>query len=363
MTTIQLIREELKKQGLDGLVINGEWNRRYVTGFTGSHGLVLITQETAEMIVDYRYYEQAAQQTGLPVILHAEHTGHKQKIFDEAAREITKHGLKRVGFEQQHLSYGNYEWLKGGVTAELVPTFDLVENIRMTKRPDELEKMRIASKITDDAFTHILGYIRPGQKEQEVADELVRFIESRGGHAIGFYPIVASGIRSSLPHGRASDKIIEKGEMITIDFGANYDGYWADISRTVSIGEPDAQMREIQEVVYRSFMDCFRNIRPGIKDSDVDALMRKALIESGYNDRSGTGTGHGIGLEVHEKPLFSVDTEKTLEPGMVITIEPGIYLPGIGGARVEDVLLVTEEGCETLTPSTKELVVIEVVEA
>ncbi|MET3576854.1 Xaa-Pro peptidase family protein [Bhargavaea ullalensis] len=355
----ETIRTEMDRLGLDGMIITGEWNRRYVSGFTGSNGVVLVTRDKAEFITDYRYFEQAGEQTGLEVVLHAEHTGHKQKIYDEVAREIEKHGLKRVGFEQQHVSVGNFDRLKGQTGAELVPTYDLIENIRMIKTPEEIEKLRVASKITDEAFEHILGFIRPGQKETDVADELVRFIKEQGGHSVGFYPIVASGVRSSMPHGRASDKVIEDGDMITIDFGANYEGYWSDISRVVAVGQPDEKMLEIQDVVLRSFMNCRSQIKPGMTDTEVDAKMREVLIESGYNERSGTGTGHGIGLEVHEKPLFSVDTEKVLQPGMVITIEPGIYLPGVGGARVEDVLLITEDGCEVLTPSTKELVILE----
>ncbi|WP_040226995.1 M24 family metallopeptidase [Bhargavaea cecembensis] len=360
MSHYDTIRTEMERLGLDGFMITGEWNRRYVSGFTGSNGAVLITRDHAEFITDYRYFEQAGQQTGLEVVLHAEHTGHKQKIYDEVTREVEKHGLRRVGFEQQHVSFGNYERLKGQTDAELVPTYDLIENIRMIKTPEEIEKLRIASRITDDAYEHILGFIRPGQKETDVADELVRFIKEQGGHSVGFYPIVASGIRSSMPHGRASDKMIGQGEMITIDFGANFEGYWSDISRTVSVGEPSSEMLEIQDVVLRSFLNCRSQIKPGMTDSEVDEKMREVLIESGFNERSGTGTGHGIGLEVHEKPLFSVDSEKVLQPNMVITIEPGIYLPGVGGARVEDVLLITEDGCEVLTPSTKELVVLDV---
>lgn len=170
--------------------------------------------------------------------------------------------------------------------------------------------------------------------------------------------MVVSGSRSSMPHGRASDKIIEKGDMITIDFGAKYQGYWADISRVVSIGEPAPKLRKLHETVLDSFENCVAKLRPGLSDQEVDYLMRENIIKQGYNEQSGTGTGHGIGLEVHEVPLFSVLKDKVLEENMVITVEPGIYLKGLAGARVEDVILITENGREVLTPSTKELVIL-----
>ncbi|WP_342513576.1 Xaa-Pro peptidase family protein [Sporosarcina sp. FSL K6-1522] len=358
MDRITKLRNRFDELKIDGLMINGDWNRRYISGFTGSNGVVLITKDDARFITDYRYFEQATNQTNMDVVLHAEHTGHKHKIYDEVAKQVNELGIKQLGFEQQHLNFGNYTKLKGLVNAELVPTYDAVENLRMVKSPEEIENIRISSKITDDAFVHVVDIIRPGLTELEVAGELESFIKKNGGMTSTFSPIVASGARASLPHGRASDKVLEKGDMITIDFGTNYNGYWSDISRVVSLGEPREELKEIQQVVLRSFTNCANHLKAGLTDQEVDKYMRDVLIETGYNQYSGTGTGHGIGLEVHEKPLFSVDSEKILLPGMVITIEPGIYLKGIGGARIEDMLLITEEGCEVLSPSTKELLIL-----
>ena len=358
MNRLVKLQQQFDELSIDGLMINGDWNRRYVTGFTGSNGIVLITKNDVTLITDYRYFEQAKSQTGLSVVLHAEHTGHKHKIYDEAAKQIKKMGIKRLGFEQQHLSFGNYAKLDGLIDCEMIPTYDVVENLRMVKSLEEIENIRTSSKITDDAFVHILDFIRPGLTELKVAGELESFIKKNGGITSTFSPIVASGKRASVPHGRASDKVIEKGDMITIDFGTNYNGYWSDISRVVAMGEPNEKMMEVQQVVLRAFTNCATNLKSGLTDREVDKYMRDVLIEADYNQFSGTGTGHGIGLEVHEKPLFSVDSEKILLPGMVITIEPGIYLPEIGGARIEDMLLVTEEGCEVLSPSSKELVIL-----
>ncbi|WP_339164639.1 Xaa-Pro peptidase family protein [Siminovitchia sp. FSL W7-1587] len=358
MERIVQLRNRFDELDMDGFMITGEWNRRYVSGFTGSNGLILITKDEAILITDYRYFEQAKKQTELDIVLHKEHTGHKHKIYDEATKQIKRLGVERLGFEQQHLNFGNYARLKEQLHMELVPTYDMVEDLRMVKNDDELENIRISSRITNEAFLHVLEIIRPGLTEMEVAAELESFIKQNGGSASTFTPIVASGKRSSLPHGRASDKVIEKGDMITIDFGTNYNGYWSDISRVVAIGDPGQKMKEIHQVVLESFQNCLNHLKAGMTDQEVDKYMREILIASGYNKYSGTGTGHGIGLEVHEKPLFSVDLEKTLQPGMVVTIEPGIYLEDIGGARVEDMLLITENGCEVLSPSTKELIII-----
>lgn len=359
MTKINELIKNFDIQRIDAVMITGLMNIRYLSGFTGSNAVILLTKEEKILVTDYRYFEQAEEQTDFEVVLHSGHTGHKGKILEEVANQVNKRRISRLGIEERHLSIGFYEWFKELSQVELVSTYDFVEDVRMIKTPEEIQKIRKACEITDQAYIHITRLIRPGMTELEVADELGSFIKSKGGTSAGFPPIVASGIRSSLPHGRATDKIIEKNEMITIDFGAGYDGYWADISRTVSMGEPHEKMKEIQKVVLTSFENCVNSIKPGMSDKEVDFLMREYLIENGYNEQSGTGSGHGIGLEVHEKPLFSIQEDKVLKEGMVVCVEPGIYLRGIGGARVEDVLLITEKGCEVLTPSSKELLIIE----
>src|SRR5699024_8959552 len=297
MNSIEKLRMELESYNIDGLMITGLWNIRYLSGFTGSNCVLLITKDDKLLVTDYRYFEQAGQQTDFEIVLHAGHTGHKGKIFEEVANQIRIRNLKRIGFEETHISFGFHRNLAGMVDSDLIPTFDIVEKIRMIKSSSEIKKIREASRITDEAYVHITKFIKAGMRELDVAEELGRFIKEQGGDSVGFPPIVASGIRSSLAHGRATDKIIEQGEMITIELSVYYEGYWSEISRTVSIGEPSEKMKEIQEVVLKSFNHCFENIKPGMQDTEVDALMRKNLIDSGYNELSGTGTGHGIGLE------------------------------------------------------------------
>ena len=235
MIRLEKLRKQMDELQIDGMMVNGDWNRRYISGFTGSNGVVLITENDARLITDYRYFEQATKQTDMAVVLHAEHTGHKHKIYDEVAKQMKDMGIKRLGFERQHLSFGNHAKLEGLTDEELIPTYDLVENLRMVKSPEEIENIRISSEITDNAFVHVLSIIRPGLTELEVASEIERFIKRNGGITSTFSPIVASGSRASLPHGRASDKVLDKGDMITIDFGTNYNGYWSDISRVVSL--------------------------------------------------------------------------------------------------------------------------------
>jgi Xaa-Pro aminopeptidase len=356
---IRRLRETFQELGVDGMMIIHPWNRLYLSGFTGSNGVILISETEAKLITDYRYIEQAQNQTeNFEIILHKGHTGHKGKIFEEVAVQINEMKIRNLGFEQEHLSYGLFSKNKPLLSAELIPTSEVVEKLRMIKSEDEIKKLRVAAEITDNAYLHILNYIKSGISELDVAEELKSFIKKHGCTTTSFSPIVASGYRAALPHGRASDKIIEKGDMITIDFGANYQGYWADISRVIAVGEPASELRKIHDVVLTSFENCVAGLRPGLTDQEVDLLMRENIIKYGYNECSGTGTGHGIGLEVHEAPLFSVVKDKILEANMVITVEPGIYLKGLGGARVEDVILINENGCEILTPSTKELVIL-----
>ncbi|MHC0551894.1 M24 family metallopeptidase [Salinicoccus sp. CNSTN-B1] len=232
MSRIDKLIEEFDNFGIEAVMISGLWNIRYLSGFTGSNGVLIITRNEKLLVTDYRYFEQAKQQTDFEVILHAGHTGHKGKIYEAVARQLNERNIKKMGFEERHISFGLHKWLDEMFDGELVPSYDIVENIRMIKSPDELDKIREACRITDEAYLHITNFIKVGMTELEVAGELEDFMKKENGYAAGFPPIVASGSRSSLPHGRATGKKIEKGEMITIDFGACYDGYWADISRS-----------------------------------------------------------------------------------------------------------------------------------
>ncbi|VDH00151.1 Xaa-Pro dipeptidase [Lysinibacillus sphaericus] len=347
------LRELLVEKELDALFVTSGYNRRYMTGFTGTAGVAIISNDDAVFITDFRYMEQAADQ-----IKDFRIVQHEKTIIEEVAQQVEQMKVKRLGFEKEDLTFGMYELYKSKVAAELVPTAGLVEKLRIIKTPGELEVLKQAAKIADDAFTHICGFIKAGMTELEVANELEFFMRKQGATSSSFDTIVASGIRGALPHGVATDKKIETGELVTLDYGALYNGYISDITRTVAVGEPSEKMREIYEITLTAQKLAVEGIKPGMTGIQADAIARDYIASKGYGEAFGHSTGHGIGLEVHEAPGLSFRSETVLEPNMTVTAEPGIYLPGIGGVRIEDDLVITENGCERLTHCTKELQIL-----
>lgn len=347
------LRDLLTENKLDALLITNGYNRRYMTNFTGTAGVAVVSKEDAVFITDFRYMEQAAEQVKDFRIVQ-----HEKTIIEEVANQLASMNVKVLGFEKEDLTYGMYDLYKSAITAELVPTAGIVEKLRVVKTPEELVILRQAAKIADDAFTHICGFIKPGMTELEVANELEFFMRKQGATSSSFDTIVASGVRGALPHGVASDKKIQSGELVTMDYGALYNGYISDITRTVAVGEPTDQMREIYEITLAAQKLAVEGFKPGMTGKEADAIARDYITEKGYGEAFGHSTGHGIGLEVHELPGLSFRSSLVLEPNMTVTAEPGIYLPGVGGVRIEDDLVITENGCERLTHSTKELQIL-----
>ncbi|MGN7410005.1 M24 family metallopeptidase [Sporosarcina sp. SAFN-010] len=353
MMKLTKLRELLVEKELDALFVTSGYNRQYMTGFTGTAGVAIISNDDAVFITDFRYMEQAADQ-----IKDFRIVQHEKTIIEEVAQQVEQMKVQRLGFEKEDLTFGMYELYKSKVTAELIPTAGLVEKLRIIKTPEELEVLKQAAKIADDAFTHICGFIKAGMTELEVANELEFFMRKQGATSSSFDTIVASGIRGALPHGVATDKKIETGELVTLDYGALYNGYISDITRTVAVGEPSEKMREIYEITLAAQKLAVEGIKPGMTGIQADAIARDYIASKGYGEAFGHSTGHGIGLEVHEAPGLSFRSETVLEPNMTVTAEPGIYLPGIGGVRIEDDLVITENGCERLTHCTKELQIL-----
>ncbi len=353
MEKLDRIRESFEENGIDGLLITSGKNRRYTTGFTGTAGIVLISRSDAKFITDFRYMDQAKEQAkGFDIV---QHTG---PITEEAARQAKAMGIKKLGFEQNDLTYGLYRTYEKQVEGELIPISGIVEKIRLIKTEPEIKILKEATEIADAAFEHILGFIEPGKTELEVSNELEFFMRKKGADSSSFDIIVASGYRSALPHGVASDKVIEKGDLVTLDFGAYYKGYCSDITRTVAVGEPGEELKKIYDIVLEAQIRGMKGLKPGITGKQADALTRDYITEKGYGDYFGHSTGHGIGLDVHEGPGLSVKSDTVLEPGMVVTVEPGIYISGLGGVRIEDDALITENGNESLSHSTKELIIL-----
>lgn len=271
---------------------------------------------------------------------------------------MKKLGIKKLGFEQDHVTYSSHKAFNEAVQAELVPVSGLLEKIRLIKTDAEIKILKVAADIADAAYKHILEFIRPGISELDVSNELEFFMRKAGATSSSFDIIVASGKRSALPHGVATDKIIEKGDFVTLDYGAYYNGYVSDITRTLAVGEPEAKLKEIYEIVYEAQRLGMEGIKPGMTGKEADALTRDYISEKGYGEYFGHSTGHGIGLEVHEGPALSYKSDTKLEPGMIVTVEPGIYIPELGGVRIEDDTIITKDGNETLTHSTKELIIL-----
>lgn len=353
MDKIEKLRAAMEVQDLEAMLITSTYNRRYMSNFTGTSGVVLITLKEAYFITDFRYVEQAAAQcTGYTIIQQ------QRSIPEETAKLVQEQGIKKLGFEPEHMTYAAYQEYCAAVGAELVPVSGVIEKLRLIKNASEIKILKEAAEIADAAFTHILQFIQPGKTELEVANELEFFMRKAGATSSSFDIIVASGVRSALPHGVATDKLIETGDMVTLDFGALYQGYVSDITRTIAVGEPDEKLKEIYYIVLEAQLRGCAGFKAGISGKEADAITRDYITEKGFGGYYGHSAGHGIGLEVHEGPAVSFRSDTVLEPGMVVTCEPGIYIPGLGGVRIEDDLLITKDGNERLTHSAKELIIL-----
>ncbi|WP_153722359.1 M24 family metallopeptidase [Sporosarcina cascadiensis] len=350
---IEKLRQLLEEQQVDALLITSPYNRRYMTHFTGSAGAVIISRNDAVFITDFRYMDQANEQVhGFRIV---QHTG---TMIQEVANQVKEMKIRTLGFEKEHMSYSQFEMYKEHTEAELVPSAGLVEKLRLIKTPDEIETLKQAAAIADAAFVYICSVIKAGKTELEISNELEFFMRRQGATSSSFDIIVASGERGALPHGVASAKVIEDGDFVTMDYGALYNGYISDITRTVAVGQPSAKLAEIYDVTLKAQELAVENIKPGMTGIEADRIARDYIKSKGYGEAFGHSTGHGIGMEVHEAPALSFRSETVLVPNMAVTVEPGIYLPGIGGVRIEDDLLITETGNERLTKSTKELLIL-----
>lgn len=341
------------ERGLDAALITKLANVRYLTGFSGSHGAVLLTAGETVLGTDSRYELQAAEEAP-DVELFAE-----RKTITALAERAAKKGSGRVGFEAHDVSVELLDRMQNAAPgAEFVSLERVVEQSRQVKDDGELELMRSACAISDRAFRHVLSAIEPGVTEREVARALEeRFVEY-GADGPGFETIVASGPAGAEPHHRPTDRRLSRGDFVTMDFGARYRGYHADMTRTVVVGEATEWQRELYDVVAEAQRAGREALIPGRELVDVYETARSVIRDAGHDEHFRHGLGHGIGLEVHEQPFIGHEATGTLSAGVPVTIEPGVYLPGQGGVRIEDTLVVRPEGPELLTTSTKELLVL-----
>ncbi|MEH7526707.1 Xaa-Pro peptidase family protein [Bacillus sp. JJ1503] len=350
---VSKLRNSLEDLQLDAAVILSVENRIYFSQFTGSSGALIITKDETYLLTDYRYSEQATKQAKEYEVIR--HTG---TLIDSLGKHLKAKNINRIGIEGS-MAFSHFRDLEKNTS---IGTFDILDQAIMSIRKikDEYEVSCIHKGITlcDMAFNHIINYIQPGMSEKEIGLELEYFMKKNGADQIKSNHIIASGERSSLPHGVASSRIVNEGEFVKMDIGAIIEGYYSDFTRTVVIGEPTVQQREIYQVVFDALEASLRQIGPGKTAAEIDEVGRSVIRNAGYNEYSGNSLGHSLGLNIHESPFLRVNDHTPLEPGMVITVEPGIYIPGWGGVRIEDLVVIRENGHNNLTTATKELQII-----
>ncbi len=345
------LRAAMQRSGVDALWVSRPENIRYLSGFaSGEDAKLLALPDAATLYTDARYTVQAEEQSRSPA-----HIARPPATLEHAASTVA--GL-RVGFEADHLTVSGLEslrqhWQTGERPATLVSTQGLVEGLRLIKTPDEVAEIRAAQRIADAAFAAVRPSIVPGVREDHIAAQLEAFMRGLGATS-AFDITVASGPRGAMPHGTASERVIGDDELVTVDFGATVNGYHSDMTRTVATGNPSEELRRLYRAVLEAEAAAVKAIRPGAKCSDLDRLARDVLTQHGLGEYFAHSLGHGVGLAVHEGPGLRAASSEVLEAGMVVTAEPGVYLPGVGGVRIEDLVLVTQDGYEVLSRSPKE---------
>jgi Xaa-Pro aminopeptidase len=338
------LRARLAEAGTDAVLLTRPQNIAYVSGFVGSAGAAVVTAAAAYLVVDFRYVGQAAVQA--PRFQRVRATG---PLLEAAGALLVQLSARRIGVEAEALPVGAHRRLEAAVApAEVVPVEGL-DRIRWLKDADEIACLRRAAAIADEAFASVLPLIRPGAAERDIAVELEYRLRRGGSERLPFDLIVASGPRSALPHGVASERVIGRGEFVTIDFGAVVGGYHSDCTRTVVTAPATDRHRTVYELVRSAQAAALAGLRAGMTGREADALARQPIAAAGYGDAFGHSLGHGVGLQIHEGPTLSPREEAVLAPGAVVTVEPGVYVPDWGGVRIEDLVVVTEAGCEVLT--------------
>jgi Xaa-Pro aminopeptidase len=350
---LEKLRRSLSEKELEGILISQPDNRYYLSGFNGSAGYLLITQETTVLATDFRYFEQVKEQA--PDYELFEITGALSEWFPGLVTDLVK---KQIGFESGDVTHNLYRQItealkKAESGLQLMPTDGLVESLRAVKEPEEIGLITKAVETTDKAFEYIENTIRPGMTEKEVAWELEKFHRENSCEALAFGIIVASGPNSALPHAQPTERKINSGEPIVIDMGGKVEGYCSDFTRTLCIGEPDDTFKKVYDTVLGAQLAAEALIKAEMTGKEADSFARIVIEEAGYGDAFGHSLGHGIGLAEHEQPRLGPNSEDTLLPGMVFSVEPGIYLPGWGGVRIEDLAVLDKDTLRVLTESKK----------
>ena len=350
---VAAVRGYLERMGLDAILVTSIQSIRYLSGFTGSDGVLVVSCDGGWFLTDSRYRSQADEQVaGFNVVEY-------RRKFEETAVLLQEQGFGKVGFEAVSVTVAQYKVLMETLSGvELLPLPGDFETIRSVKDQGELGNLGRIAELSSQSFMDLIPEIRPGTTERRLALSLEWRLREAGAAAASFSFIVASGSRGALPHAVPTNRAVVQGDLVTFDFGGVLEGYCSDETVTVAVGSVDARQREVYQVVKSAHDRAIDRVKPGISCREVDAVARDYIGAKGFAEYFGHGTGHGVGLEVHEKPVLSPRSEEILEEGMVVTIEPGIYIPGWGGVRIEDTICVTHDGCRILTKVPKELMVL-----
>jgi Xaa-Pro aminopeptidase len=339
--------------GIDALLVTGRVNVRYLTGFTGTNAQLLTTSDGGVLFTDPRYEEQSGREVpDLPRRIY------QQDLPAAVATACRDLGLARIGFESGGVSHRTWRKLEAASGLDLVPTEDEVERQRWTKDADEIGLLEAAQRITDEAFDRVIGKLVEGITERQVALDLEVAMRQAGAEEVGFDTIAAFGENAAEPHHRPTDRPLRSGDMVKLDFGCVVDGYHSDMTRTVAFGEPLGELHEVYDLVLRAHRAGIDALRAGAVTGEVDDAARAVIRDAGYGERFGHGLGHGVGLDIHEGPSLRAGNADRIPAGAVVTVEPGIYLPGLGGVRIEDMVVVEEGRARPLPATTKELVVV-----
>lgn len=357
MNHFHQIAAQLESNDLDAMLLTGEANRFYASGFhsSGTDGVALVTRKKAYYFTDSRYTEAAERYVQGAELREIGRGRGYAALIEEV---VTEQCIRRMGFEDAYMTVQEYERYHKALSCDLVPATELLWKLRMVKDDEELEAMIAAQRIAERALEEILEEIRPGVTEKEIAARLQYLMLHYGGSDMSFDPIVVSGANGSLPHGVPSEKKIQQGEFVTMDFGCIYHGYCSDMTRTVAVGFATEEMHRVYHTVLTAQLAGINAARAGVTGREVDGAARAVIDAAGYGAYFGHSFGHGVGVEIHEAPNASPGNEKPLPAGAVISAEPGIYLPGKMGVRIEDVILLTEKGCRNITRAPKELLVL-----
>ncbi len=354
MNHLKQIAARLDEYGLDAMLVTSEPGEFYAVGFHGE-GAVVVSRTECRYFTDSRYIESAEKQiTGAAITM----TDRAKNIKALVVKAVEELGIRTMGFEENYMTVAQYELYREALSCELKPANALIGGLRAAKDAEEIALMEQAQAITDRAFAEILKFIQPGMTEREIAAKLQYDMLRFGADKMSFDPIVVTGPNGSLPHGIPGDRKVERGSFITMDFGCKYGGYCSDMTRTVAVGEPTEEMRKVYNTVLEAQKAGIAAARAGVPGKQIDAAARKVIEDAGYGAYFGHGYGHSVGIEIHESPNANTVDETPMPVGAAVSAEPGIYLPGRFGVRIEDVTIMTEDGCIDITKSPKELIIL-----